>query len=289
MEEKFIVLNGRFTAVVFSLVIHLVILLVLGLTPPSSLKTKADNKKVIKKPIIKSFLYKPAPIIQQPIIENVVNPAAKKNQTLEKLPVEFNKKLKKDDVPLPLLNSDKNIIKPELLKPEPANTKLKKVTEKTLADAIEVEQPSETASGKQLASKQLPFKQSSPTKSKYSSFNLLDQLKQLQNELDEKSIEQAVAEFRQFRSASVMTGKQIPVPHSVPLKNAEREREKNTTNYADGVSIVKHIDGKCSVETDLGSVGIEGVTSIQYFSCGESKFDKSFRHHMKKVLGKLGK
>ena len=153
MEEKFIVLNGRFTAVVFSLVIHLVILLVLGLTPPSSLKTKADNKKVIKKPIIKSFLYKPAPIIQQPIIENVVNPAAKKNQTLEKLPVEFNKKLKKDDVPLPLLNSDKNIIKPELLKPEPANTKLKKVTEKTLADAIEVEQPSETAPGKQLASK----------------------------------------------------------------------------------------------------------------------------------------
>ena len=73
--------------------------------------------------------------------------------TVEKLPVEFNKKLKKDDVPLPLLNSDKNIIKPELLKPEPANTKLKKVTEKTLADAIEVEQPSETAPGKQLASK----------------------------------------------------------------------------------------------------------------------------------------
>ncbi|NQY64504.1 MAG: hypothetical protein HRT38_12350 [Alteromonadaceae bacterium] len=117
----------------------------------------------------------------------------------------------------------------------------------------------------------------------------LHQLKQLRNELDEKSINEAVAEFSQFRSASVMTGKQIPVPHSVPLKDAAREREKNTTNYADGISIIKNEDGKCSVETDLGSVGIEGVKSVQFFSCGESKFDKRFRLHMKKVRSKFGK
>ena len=85
---------------------------------------------------------------------------------------------------------------------------------------------------------------------------------------------------------SVMHGEQIPVPHSNKQLTPEQEREKNTTKMSDDISITKYDNGICIIEREqfLGSP-VEGSSSV--FFCGKSKFDQSFREHMKKVQKKL--
>jgi hypothetical protein len=73
------------------------------------------------------------------------------------------------------------------------------------------------------------------------------------------------------------------------LKDEEKEREKNTKNMGAGIAITKGDDGRCSVTQDMSAYGLSEGSSVQFFSCGESKFDKSFREHMKAVKEKLGK
>jgi hypothetical protein len=66
----------------------------------------------------------------------------------------------------------------------------------------------------------------------------------------------------------------------------EEVHEKNTLKMSDNISITKHDNGTCIIEREqfLGSP-VEGSTSA--FACGESKFDKSFREHMRKVQNKI--
>ena len=99
-------------------------------------------------------------------------------------------------------------------------------------------------------------------------------------------MQQGVDNVQQFRSPSVMHGEQIPVPHSQYKLTPEQERESKTTRMSDDISITKYDNGICTIERKqfLGSP-IEG--SISAFACGESKFDKSFREHMKKVQEKI--
>ena len=66
----------------------------------------------------------------------------------------------------------------------------------------------------------------------------------------------------------------------------EQVREKNTTKVSSDISIIKNDNGTCIIEREqfLGSP-VEGSTSV--FSCGESKFDRDFREHMKKIQDKI--
>jgi hypothetical protein len=122
-----------------------------------------------------------------------------------------------------------------------------------------------------------------PIQATFSSYKQLDSLR---NSINEKIISQGVTEFQQFRSPSVMHGEQIPVPHSTKKLSPEQEREKNITKMSDDISITKYDNGLCTIERKqfIGSP-VEG--SIAAFACGESKFDKGFRDHMKKVRNKI--
>ena len=123
-------------------------------------------------------------------------------------------------------------------------------------------------------------------KTMQATFSAHKQLNSLRKSINKKMVADELAELQKFRSPSVMHGEQIPVPHSTKQLTPEQEREKKTTRMSDDISITKYDNGLCTIERKqfIGSP-IEGSTSA--FACGESKFDKSFREHMKKVRDKL--
>ena len=117
----------------------------------------------------------------------------------------------------------------------------------------------------------------------------LSQLKDLPKQLQQQSIDQELYQHFRHKSPSVMHGQPTAVPNSVmPLTQAQ-QKQQNTQRLSDDISITKSDNGSCFIEQDLTSVGIEGVKAISMFNCGESKFDKNFRQHMKAVSKKLGK
>ncbi|MCW8863340.1 MAG: hypothetical protein OQK09_05530 [Colwellia sp.] len=117
-------------------------------------------------------------------------------------------------------------------------------------------------------------------------FSPYKQLNSLRDSINDKIINQELAERQQFRSPSVMHGEQVAVPHSNKQLTPAQEKEKRTTRMSDSISITKYDNGLCTIEREqfLGSP-VEGSSAA--FACGESKFDKSFREHMRKVQEKL--
>lgn len=197
-------------------------------------------------------------------------------------------------------NTTKKSIKSYLYKmpPKPViieSLATNRVTEEnTVKKEIKVEKKPDVLSSNKVPTNE-PSPVSFPSKSKPNSkvqkpiqatFSSYKQLDSLRNSINEKIISQGITEFQQFRSPSVMHGEQIPVPHSTKQLSPEQEREKNITKMSDDISITKYDSGICTIERKqfLGSP-VEG--SIAAFSCGESKFDKGFREHMKKVRDKL--
>jgi len=254
------VLNGRYAAIVFSLIIHLVIIVVISLASPS-----IPKQVIINKPIIKSYLYK-APIIKDlPPIKKAEIKAEKteKDKAMAENQQKTVKEIKADNSKAVALKTNQ-----APLDEETATTIEKKI--------IKSDEPLKPSSAKKV-------------KNRFSNFNPLQQLENLQSDIYDKKLAEDIADIQQFRSASIMTGKQIPVPHSEVQKSAEQKKIENTTNYGDGKKIINNQNGTCTVETDLSAVGIEGVTAIEGFACGESQFDKSFRLHMKALRKKLGK
>lgn len=81
-------------------------------------------------------------------------------------------------------------------------------------------------------------------------------------------------------------------PILVKKSNTRSEQQKESdnklkvTDYGHGIAIQKNKDGNCSITQDLSLVGIEGVSTTQYFKCGKSEFDKSFEQHIKNVMKK---
>ena len=86
-----------------------------------------------------------------------------------------------------------------------------------------------------------------------------------------------------------MHGTPTLVPHSTVTQSNDEKKKQATLSMSADKSIIKGDDGNCSLVEDLSVVGMEGVTAVSGFSCGETKFDKSFREHMNKVRTKLGK
>lgn len=204
----------------------------------------------ITKKAIKSYLYKmPAkPVIVDPITVK---------QVLEEVKAEAEIKIEK---------------KPDKLKHENANQAMSKkennLKENEASKVSSLTKPKTTKKAVQAT---------------FSSYKQLDSLR---NSINKKIIEQGAYDFQQFRSPSVMHGDQIPVPHSNEQLTPEQEREKKITRMSDDISITKYDNGLCTIERKqfLGSP-VEGSTSA--FTCGESKFDKSFREHMQKVRDKI--
>lgn len=122
--------------------------------------------------------------------------------------------------------------------------------------------------------------------SKQAKFSAYKQLNRLRNRIADKVMTEELTKLQQFRSPSIMHAQQATVPHSKATLSPEQVRRKNTVKMSNDIAITKHDNGTCTIERSqfLGSP-VEGSSSV--FACGESKFDKNFRQHMKKVQKKL--
>ena len=233
-----------------SVLVHLVLfaLLISMATKPLPIPVKVTQKA------IKSYLYK------RPI-------------KVEKQKPELAKAVEKQLAPQPKKEQPK---KEQNLK--------KQEDKKEAVDIVEVKakKPLNPSSSTSQTARSLPqAKTYAPA-----SFSAYKQLDKLRDSINNKIVSEELSQLQQHRSPSVMHGEQIPVPHSEKQLTPEQEREKNTIKMSDSISITKHDNGVCIIERDqfLGSP-VEGSSSA--FDCGESKFDKSFREHMKKVQAKL--
>jgi len=240
---------------VFSILIHLLLALLLFLIAES--EQPKPNKVTTK--TIKSYLYKtpPKPVSVVPITAKEIP------KTVKKLP---------------------NII--EASPPKNENVTVKKnVTLQKQSENHQQKQLPVVKQEKHTLSLNTKKKNTmnTPGKAGFSSFK---QLENLRKSIKEKVMAEGVATHQQFRSPSIMHGVQMPVTRSNKPLTLEEVHEKNTLKMSDNISITKHDNGTCIIEREqfLGSP-VEGSTSA--FACGESKFDKSFREHMRKVQNKI--
>lgn len=177
----------------------------------------------------------------------------------------------------------KQVIKEEVK--EERKVKPKKIIEKSKAVPVSSTHTSSVKPIKPVKPAK-PKAESETKKTVQATFSAYKQLNSLRNSINEKIMSDELSELQQFRSSSVMHGDQIPVPSSTIQLTPEQARDKRTTRMSDDISITKYDNGICTIERKqfLGSP-VEGSTSA--FSCGESKFDKSFRAHMQKVRDKI--
>lgn len=163
---------------------------------------------------------------------------------------------------------------------------IKKSDEKTIEKPQIKQQEIEPKKATNLPIAVVKNPEPSPSPKKLDSFT---KLQRLRSKLNRSSIAPIDNPYQRYQSPSVFNTQSKTVPHSVPLKDEEKERQKNTKNMGAGIAITKNDDGTCSITQDMSLYGLSEGSSTQYFNCGESKFDKSFREHMKKVKTKLGK
>jgi|GEM_PF-1017673 len=250
-----------------------------------SLKADKEKKHVVKKyglTILISVLihlilfFFLSSIATKPLQKSVTDRQKAIRSYLYKKPVTIEK-------PKPLIAK---VIEKKVIQ-QPKQAQVSKENEqavKTLAEVKEVKVK------KRLNSASLSVQKARQTSEKNTkapvSFSAYKQLDKLRNSINDRIVSEELSQLQQFRSPSVMHGEQIPVPHSEKQLTPAQEREKNTTKMSDSISITKYDNGVCTIEREqfLGSP-VEGSSST--FNCGESKFDKSFREHMKKVQEKL--
>lgn len=263
--------KGTYTAILFSLVVHGIIILLIFIT--HSHKEKSI-KKINKSPPIKSFLYY-APNLT----------TAQANQNKQK-PIEKPKRIEADHNKQEVLVTEEPITnKPAIdLADKNTVTPLHKTIKKssipsTTNNTITLPKASNTVPDSPLP---LP----APSNKKLDSFTQLQRLRSKLNNSDAPKVDNP---YQHDQPPSIFNTTTKTVPHSAPLKDEEKEREKNTKNMGAGIAITKGDDGRCSVTQDMSAYGLNEGSSVQFFSCGESKFDKSFREHMKAVKEKLGK
>ena len=255
--------KGIYTAVLFSFVIHGLILALIILTQATKPKTVQPNTKNIA---IESYIYYAPKIAKAP-----------KNQSDEKAIADTVKNNEQEKSTTPVTKTIKH--NPQLehvsLATPPLDTSSTEVTATLPAKPPQVD-----------VTKVPSLPTPKPTHQKLDSFT---QLQRLRSKLNTAATIGTDNPYQKYQPPSVFNKTVKSVPHSVPLKDEEKEREKRTKNMGSGTAINKGEDGNCSITQDLSVYGLSEGSSKQYFSCGESKFDKSFRVHMKKVKAKLGK
>ncbi|MDG1751308.1 MAG: hypothetical protein P8I03_06560 [Thalassotalea sp.] len=244
-------LKGRYKAILFSLVVHACIFYLISQTV--IVPPKIND---IKPQAIKSFIYTPP----------------KQEIKTAEVPV-INKAENTDNEANPPEASMPDAIKKQVIE----SADIEQLAPKS--NEVELESPDK------IENTVPPLQTVQPPRN----FSAYGQLKNLQNNLNNKIIDQESYQFSRRKTASIMDGKPELVPHSTKQFTPEEIKKKTSKQISSDINITKGDDGKCSIERDLSVVGMEGVKSVEGFNCGKSKFDKSFQDHMKKVLKKLGK
>ncbi len=275
--------KGTYTAILFSLVVHGIIILLIFIT--HSHKEKSI-KKINKSPPIKSFLYYAPNLTTAQANQN-------KQQPLKKIIEEPNRSEADHNKQEVLVTEEPITNKPSTNKPAidlaaknpvtPLNKAIQKPSipsiPSTINNTLVLPKASNTVPD-------LPLPLPTPSNQKLDSFT---QLQRLRSKLNNGSAPTVDNPYQHDQPPSIFNATTKTAPHSAPLKDEEKEREKNTKNMGAGIAITKGDDGRCSVTQDMSAYGLSEGSSVQFFSCGESKFDKSFREHMKAVKEKLGK
>ncbi len=223
--------------------------------------------------VIKSYLYKAPKKHRQKSITL---------QEVASIPVESEpeiilKKLEEKIKPEPIKIVEEDVVKNKIKAPE-----IKKETKKRIekqpnkADSTIVR-----SSPTQLIAPPLPSLQSKPKQA----FSVQSHLSKLRNTIDNQIVAEEMQQLQAVRSASVMHKAQKPVPHTFVPLTTEQKIEKNTIRMDGSISIIKGDDGTCTIIREAFP-GSPVPASVSSFSCGESKFDKSFREHMARVRAK---
>lgn len=242
---------GYLPTILLSLLLHLLLAGALYFNEPLTAKKHSEVKP------IKSYIYiKPKVIEPEPVKPLIIN-----TEIQPELPPVIENNIDKDETA-----TTENIANPP---------------------AIEEELPAEEIKPAVKSVQQASVKPVIPPK--VSRQNAYQQLERLREQAITKGIEQDISNAQAHRSPSIMHANPNPVPKSAVPLTPEQKKQKNTARYGDDIALIKGEDGLCTLEQDLSSVGIEGVKARSAFLCGESKFDQSFRQHMKNVRSKLGK
>jgi hypothetical protein len=262
------VLKGRYTAIVISVLLHLLALFALTYSAIKQPKMiKPDKAKISP---IKSFLYSvPKKNPNKKIVnkQNIARKSIDEKKSLQK--IEPKKDAPKKSAPTEPLKL--SVTRP--VKSAPNKTPNQAVT-KALPTQVTNAVKSETVTTKN--------KVAGASRDSFSSY---DRLSSLRKKLNNQQSEQAFAELTQNRSASMMDAEPFPVPKTIVPLTVEQQK-KLTTSTSHVGSITKNDDGTCTIYRAqmLGSP-VQATTAS--FACGESQFDKSLRLHMKKVQVKL--
>ena len=191
---------------------------------------------------------------------------------------------------------EKKAIKSYLYRPIIIDIKNEMVTKKKKKSGVKTsshDTANEAVSQKVISQKNVSKKvmKKAPTQTTFvsplplKSFSPQESLARLRNSINQQVVNDAFKEHRQPRTATVMDGEQIPVPHSIVPLTAE-EKHKQNTSTSNINRITKHDNGTCTIVREQ-MVGSDLEGSVSSFACGESNFDKSFREHMEKVRSKL--
>jgi len=259
------VLKGPYTAIIVSVLLHLIVLFVLIYGSPNSPKVLKQTKA--KTSSIKSFLYsapKKVPLKITPLDQVVAKRKPEKKIAPQKV---VAKKVSSKQTQAKELSSKNPRKRPN------------KPAKKTLAQ----EKPTQITNAVKSETVTTKNKVAGTSRGSFSSY---DRLSRLRKKLANEQRDEAFAELTQKRSFSMMDGDPFPVPKTTVPLTKEQQYEKNTSKSHVG-SITKNDNGTCTIHREqmLGSP-VEATTAS--FACGESKFDKSFREHMQKVQVKLG-
>jgi len=248
-------------AVILSVLVHALLLAWLLLSSDNQRLKNKDDQQVksnkIKQQAIDSYIYKmPAPKLVEETLEPEIQQELKQEpKTAQKIQPEIKATITTEKV----------------IKKRKNNEEKYKQAVNHLDEAVPLIKDSTVNS--------VVIKQASKEKASFSSYQQLDKLRAT---INKQILAQESAELQRFRSASTVHGEQVPVPHSALQLTPEQKQEKKTTRMSDAISITKYDNGLCTLERkQFLSSPIEG--SYAAFTCGENKFDKSFREHMKKV------
>ncbi|PKI16394.1 hypothetical protein [Colwellia sp. 12G3] len=256
-------LKGPYTAIVISVLLHLLVLFALtysAIKPPKIIKQdKAKNTS------IKSFLYSaPKKVVNK---KSIAKKSTEENPPLQKIEP-------KQTAPQKLVNTAPSKVTTAIPKNKPPNTLPSKTVTKTLSTQVTNAVKSNTVTTKN--------KVAGASRGSFSSY---DRLSRLRQKLGNQQREQAFSELTQKRSASVMDGDPFPVPKAIVPLTVEQQKKLNTSTSHVG-SITKNDNGTCTIHREQ-MLGSPVPATTASFACGESKFDKSFREHMQKVQAKF--
>lgn len=250
-------LKSRYSALIISLSLHLLFLIFI------TYAVKPVSVVQIAVPPLQSYLYtRPPPKPAEPELEPETTQASVIEET---------------------------IAQPVAPQTPPAITPTAKPSLPKIADDPIINKPHKTAQALATKAPALKALADKAQTTKAPTFSPYGQLTKLTDRINREFIEQQKFTTQPQLALSVMHSKPVVVPHSTPVKDGEKQRKLSTVRYTDDLSITKGDDGTCSISQDLSNVGMEGITALQSFACGETKMQKGFRQHMKKVLKKLGK